>query len=79
MWQPLLNSNQLNEGSRLRQTLHDGDFQHESIYVVKTVKNFYFMVQYIEQDRVEIQNESQFITPYRVLGIPYYGFEIWTE
>ena len=79
MWQPLIQLNQLSQGSRLRQTLLDGDFQHESIYSVLKIGGFYFLTQYIEQNGRQISNDSQVITPYRTNGIPYYGFEIWVD
>lgn len=79
MWQPLTTANQLNQGSRLRQTLLDGNFRHETIYTVTRLGRFYFMAQTTEQDGRQIPNDQQTATPYRTNGVPYYGFEIWTE
>jgi hypothetical protein len=79
MWQPLIQVNQLSQGSRIRQTLLDGDFQHESIYSISTIGNFYFLAQYIEQNDRPIPTDLQIVTPYRTSGIPYYGFEIWVD
>jgi hypothetical protein len=79
MWQPLIQVNQLRQGSRVRQTLSDGNFQHESIYSISNIGNFYFLAQYIEQNGTAISSELQIVTPYRTNGIPYYGFEIWVD
>lgn len=79
MWQPLTNANQLNEDSRLRQTLLDGNFQHETIYTVTRVGNFYFMAETVEHNGNQIPNQHRIATPYRINGVPDYGFEIWVD
>jgi len=79
MWQPLSTSEQLLESGRLRQTLLDGDFQHETIFQVTRVGQFYFMAQVIEQNGVQITLDRQIVTPYKISGLIYYGFEIWEE
>jgi hypothetical protein len=79
MWQPLSTSEQLFELSRLRQTLLDGDFRHETIFQVTRVGQFYFMAQAIEQNGIQILVDRQIITPYRINGLIYYGFEIWED
>lgn len=79
MWQPLLNVNQLNQGSRLRQVVHEGNFQNETIYIVTMVGQLFFMVQVIEQNHNQLPEDQQIVLPLRTQGIPYYGYEIWTE
>ena len=79
MWQPLSTSEQLLESGKLRQTLLDRDFQHETIFQVTRVGQFYFMAQMIEQNGVQITLDRQIVTPYKISGLIYYGFEIWEE
>ncbi len=79
MWQPLINANQLNHGSRLRKVIHDGDFVHESTYEVSRIGNFYFMATQITQNGQAIDFEMQPVTPYNIDGISHYLFEIWSE
>jgi hypothetical protein len=79
MWQPLIQANQLRQNSRIRQTLLDGDFQHEAIYTVIRLGDLYFLAQYIEQNGRQIPNDLQLVTPYRTNGVPYYGFDIWVD
>lgn len=79
MWNPLLNADQLSKGSRLRLTILEGSFQHESIYKVTIVGQNYFMVQLIEQNGIQLPEDQQSVTPYKTQSIIYYGFEIWTD
>ncbi|MFB6307606.1 MAG: hypothetical protein ABEH43_11600 [Flavobacteriales bacterium] len=73
------NTDQLEIGSRLRQVIHDGNFQHESIYHVERIGGYYFMARIVEQDREELPEERQTVAPYRTAGIIHYGFEIWID
>ncbi|MFD2033981.1 hypothetical protein ACFSKL_04210 [Belliella marina] len=79
MWQPLQNADQLEIGSRLRQVILDGNFQHESIYHVERTGDYYFLARIVEQDGEELPEERQTVAPYRTAGIIHYGFEIWTD
>jgi hypothetical protein len=79
MWNPLANAEQLSLNCKLKKVLLDGNFQHESIYQVTTIGNYYFVIKYLEQNEIEIPDEYQWITPYTLAGIMHYGFEIWIE
>lgn len=79
MWQPLQNANQLEENSRIRQVIHDGDFQHESVHLVERIGDFWFTVRYMEQNGQELLEDNRTVTPYRTQGIMHYGFEIWND
>jgi hypothetical protein len=79
MWQPLQSVNQLAEGSRIRQVILDGNFQHESIHLVERIGEFYFTARYNEQNGQELPEDKRTVTPYRTQGLMHYGFEIWTD
>lgn len=79
MWQQLQNLNQLEEGSLIRQVIHEGDFQHESVHLVEKIGNFWFTARYLKQNGRELPEDNRPVTAYRNQGIMYYGFEIWKD
>lgn len=47
MWKPLQNSNQLEVESRIKRSIYEGSFKHESIYEVEQIGNHYFMARIV--------------------------------
>lgn len=77
MWHPLINTNNLQEGSRLRIVVLDGAQEHESTYVVTTLGNHWYFVRQTAYNNQPIAEPA--ITPYKINNIIYHGFEIWVE
>lgn len=77
MWESLISADQLSNESRLRIFILEGNFRYETIYLVKRLGNYYFMAQIVEINGTQLEDNQQLIIPFRIIGIPQYGFEIW--
>jgi len=76
MWKPLISKDQLKEGLRIRQIVHDGDYQHEAIYKITFIGNYYFRIIEKEKNKVEIEIDKQSVFHFRIDNVEYYVFEI---
>lgn len=63
----------------MRSIIHDGDFQHETIYVVKRPMEIFLMAQIIEQNGHHLPQEQQLVIPIRFADLIDYGFEFWVD
>lgn len=79
MWQPLMTADQLHEGDRLRQTVHEGNDQYITIYRVLRIGQRYYMVEMIEQNGRQLNYDQQAAIPFLVANIPNHGFEVWVD
>lgn len=79
MWQPLTTKEELQQGTRLRKIVHEGDFTHESIFVVSEVKNLIFSVTIKEQNKEELPEVQQLVFYYTFNNLQYQGFQYWDE
>lgn len=72
-------TNQIKVGNRLRSIIHEGDFQHETIYVVNRLLEIYLMVQIVEQNGHSLAQEQQLVIPIRFADLVNYGVEFWID
>ena len=79
MWQPLISPTQLHEGARIRQIVHEGNFQHEAVYKVSSIGDHFFATEMIERNGIIIPFENQYVTPCAIISVPYLGYEIWVD
>lgn len=79
MWHALTTVNQLILNCKIKQSILDGNFRHETIYKVTKIGTFYFVAKTIEQNSLPLPEDNQLIIPYRTNGIPHLGFEIFIE
>lgn len=79
MWRDLIDVNQVVVGKRIRKVILEGEHQHETIYNVSKLGEFYFFAQMIEHNGIILRDDQQIILPYKLANILYHGFEIWEE
>jgi hypothetical protein len=79
MWSKLTSTNQLNVGNKIRFTIHEGDFQNETIYLVTRLIQIYLMAQIVEQNGHPVSQENQLMIPIRIADLVNYGFELWID
>ena len=79
MWQPLMRKFQLHEGCIIRQIIHEGNEQFETIYKISKVGEYYFFIQAISQNGKRFSAKQQLVLGYRINRIMYFGFELLTE
>lgn len=79
MWTPLTNANQFQKNARLKKTILEGDFQHESIYVITQLIKLVVTIVHIEQNGRQIQSNKQSPTQRYIDGLINDGFKIWIE
>lgn len=79
MWENLTRREQLQTGRKIRKHILDGNNTHETVYKILKIGDFYFFVEMISHNGIDLAEEQRIATPYSIQNILYHGFEIWVE